>query len=150
MKEQCSTNRASYELPPLTTPTGHTYSRAAAISTILHSSVHLGQTDSSPSVDHTPFTTDSSELPPAGELSGEKVSRLHRNTSFMPPGDLDCQRVRARLSHSTTKTTLTAVSILIPASLHVLSLPLSLCSLLPTATQRMSTVQDCTLLLLSI
>ena len=97
VKENCTTNRAAYHPPPLeTTPPGHAYSRAAAVSSILHSSVHLG---ACPSLSQPPPTA----LLPTSWGPGERVrEREHRNKSFLPEGDMDRERVRSRMKHSTS------------------------------------------------
>ena len=49
VKECSTTNRATYQEPSRqATPPSHAYSRAAAVATFLHSSVHLGACPSLP------------------------------------------------------------------------------------------------------
>ena len=39
-----------------------------------------------------------------------RAERVYRNASFLPQGDMDAERVRERMSHSTTKNTHQVVS----------------------------------------
>ncbi|CAI8009065.1 hypothetical protein GBAR_LOCUS6141, partial [Geodia barretti] len=71
-----------------------------AVSAFLHSSVHLG-TDSSLSA-----SSSATQARPREERREEKEKkRIHRNASFLPQGDLAAERVKERLSHSTTSST---------------------------------------------
>lgn len=110
VKENGSTNRTSYQPPPLASLPGHSYSRAAAISAILHSSVHLGHTTTQPQCEDTPPT--SNDIPSHVVKHQERTisQRVHRNKSSLPAGDLNVEHVKERLSHSTTRSSLTVVS----------------------------------------
>lgn len=114
-EKPCTTSRATYQ-PPQPTPPGTHYSRLSAVTATFHSSVHFGgtsDTSRTPSV----IQREGKDRPPAGRVEGSKVrgqrtrvKRVHRNSSFLPSGDMDVERVRERMSHSTTKKTHQVVS----------------------------------------
>lgn len=107
-----TTNRATFQ-PPQPSTSRSSYSRSAAISATLASSVHLGGTPQLNTFSTTVGETFSCPVNQA-DRTREHIKRVPRNASFLPCGDLDVSRVKERMSLSTTRNTQRVVS-------HVLS-----------------------------
>lgn len=98
-----TTNRVTFQPPQPTT--GSVYSRSAAVSATLASSVHFGGTPKIDTFSTTVRDTFPCPVGQAGRKEQGNIERIPRNASFLPRGDLDAGRVKERISLSTTGTT---------------------------------------------